>query len=268
MSQDFSGQETPAWIQQRILDFFNRVKSWKEIVDTVLDDPSNNPQGTQGTSIGETVAKRILDHKASLPGKRFKEFSDLDGIQGLGADKLGDLVYTFGTPAAESFRKGMYNGVIFKENWDLQYRVVSFDTQAEFDHAVNCESTFTELVAKRVGEWVQERHNNRTLANTAENYVKQCWLEKAGSAHLASYYFAYYFYRTDENNWFSFDRVRQETEAYLEYSWKSEFELQLRFFKGFEMRGLLTDAITVPDLPVVINKGECQFEIWASSLSD
>jgi len=256
------------WVQQRILSFFNRAKTWQEISEGVHDDPGNDAPGSAGTSIGETVAKRILARKGELRGNRFWEFSELEDIQGLGPDKFNDLVYTFGQPAAESFRKAMYNGVVFENNWDLQYRAVTFETQEEFEAALASDGSFTDAIARRVGEWVWERSQNRTLAHTAELYLKECWLEKTGSAHLGGYYMAYYFFRTDEDNWFSFDRVRQETDAYLTYNQRAEFELELRFFKGFEMQGLLTDAITVPDLPVVVNRAERQFEIWASSLSD
>lgn len=268
MSDIFSANSAESWIQQRIISFFNRVKSWEEIVAGVHDDPGNDANPTSGTSIGETVAKRILDKKGELRGNQFWEFSELNDIQGLGPDKLRDLIYTFGQPAAESFRKGMYNGVIFESNWDLQYRTVTFETQADFDAALASEGSFTKAVTQKVGEWIWERRQNRVLAHTAELYLKECWLEITASPHLASYYLAYYFFRTDEDNWFSFERVRQETEAYLTYNQRSEFGLELRFFKGFEMQGLLTNAITVPDLPVVVNHAERQFEIWASSLSD
>jgi hypothetical protein len=62
--------------------------------------------------------------------------------------------------------------------------------------------------------------------------------------------------------------VRKETEKYLTYHESQGNRLELRFFKGFDQNGLLAEAITVEDLPVVVNYAERRITIWGAGLRD
>lgn len=272
MSQEFSTDLAPEWVLQRVLDFLNRVQSADEIREGIQDDPgttTGDPNNdTRDYGIGATVAQRIIDQRNSLPGRRFRSITQLNGIQGLGADKAHDMIYTMGMSADEAFKRSMYNGVVFEANFDLDYHYAHFLDEESFVHAMNDHGTLTRTVGQILFDAVLRRTNDRVLANTARNYLNACWMEETNSAHQASYYFAYWFYRFDSDNWFSFDRVRQETEKYLEYYSQHNHRLELRFFKGFEQHGLLAEAITVPDLPVVINYAERRVTIWGAGLRD
>lgn len=271
MSQVFSENAAPSWILQRILNFFNKAESAEEIRSTVKDDPHfSTGSGEEGAdlSIGLTVAQRILDHKATLPGRRFNSITQLNGVQGLGEDKFRDLIYTFNQTAADAFVKSMYNGVIFESNFKLEHRHIHFFDQAGFDAVVGCDSSFKHHVGEILESWVEERGENRKFALAAKNYVKSLYMEQTDSADAASYYFAYWFYRFDADNWFSFDRVRQETAKYLEYNSRTEDRLELRFFKGFEPGGIISDGICPSDLPVVVNHGEMKITVWTGNLYD
>ncbi|MEM0997723.1 MAG: hypothetical protein AAGN35_11605 [Bacteroidota bacterium] len=272
MSQEFSNDLAPGWVLQRVLDFLNRAQSPKDITEGVQDDPQvttgDAPTGTPGYGIGATVAQRIIDHRNALPRRRFSRITELNGIQGLGPDKAHDLLYSLGKSADEAFKQGMYNGVVFPANFDLEYHYVHFVDDESFRQVVEEDSVLTRTVSQLLFDAVLQRTQNRPLASTAKNYLPQCFLEHTRSAHQASYYFAYWFYRFDSDNWFSFDRVRQETEKYLEYNWRNEDRLELKFYKGFDQNGLLAEAITVEDLPVVINYGERRVTIWGAGLRD
>ncbi len=252
------------WVQERILDFVNRVQTAAELAAGVQDDPNSGGSG----SIGATVAQRILDARNALPGNRFREFSQLDDVPGVGEDKINDLAYTFGTPAAKAFQDRMYNGVIYRENFDLDYRSLSYATDAEFLAIVDNDSNFTNAVGAVVEKWVDERSGNRQLAATAGRYLRLTHLERTTSAHLGGYYFAYWFFRFDEDNWFSFERVRTETDFYLSYNPSYQDRLELRFFKGFDNCGLLANAISPTDLPAVVNYGERKITVWRGDLRD
>ncbi|MBA7705068.1 hypothetical protein ES703_113892 [subsurface metagenome] len=86
--------------KQRILDFLNCALVAEDIAGSepesgpIYDDPSiGRPSGYD---IGITVAQRILDRRAELPGAKFTDLSQLSNIRGLGKDKFADLIYSFG----------------------------------------------------------------------------------------------------------------------------------------------------------------------------
>ena len=272
MSQTFTNDAAPAYVLRRIINFLNEAKTFQDIMEGIRDDPSvttGDDPDYKDYAIGETVARRILEHRQSLPRRRFSAITELNGIQGLGPDKFRDMIYSLGKPAAEAFQESMYDGVISKNNFDLEFFVRDFENESEFQEIQNCRSKFIELVGEMVEEVVTQKHN-RKAGIAAGRYVKQCWLERADHKHSGSHYFAYWFYRFDADNWFSFDQVRLEAEKYIYYYSPSPpgHDITLHFFKGFENAGLLADAITPDDLPVMINEAEKRVTMWVGSLRD
>lgn len=90
-------------VAQRIVTFLNCAKSAGDIagfepqVGPVVDDPTTGPgDQIRDYDIGTTVAKRILERRATLTNERFSEIAQIDNIAGLGQDKLDDLAYSFG----------------------------------------------------------------------------------------------------------------------------------------------------------------------------
>lgn len=266
MSKAFSHDMAPEWVLQQVLKFLNQAQSAQEIREAVKDDPGQTTGEGEGKDygIGEKVAQNILDARDALPARRFARITQLNGISGLGEDKAHDLVYSFNITADEAFKRGMYNGVVFESNFDLEYHYMEFASDTDIRAIMACDKSFVHTVGHLVEETVSRLLSSPITGKVAGRYAENCWLEKTNSAHQASFYFAYWFYRFDSDNWFSFDRVRQETESYLEYNNNIEFF----FLKGFDQQGLLADAITVPDLPVVVNHLERRITIWGAGLRD
>jgi hypothetical protein len=182
MSQEFSRDLAPDWVLQRVLSFLNRAQSAQDIREAIQDDPARTTgdpdNDTRDYGIGETVAQRIIDHRNSLPRRRFTRITELNGIKGLGPDKAHDLIYTMGIPADEAFKRSMYNGIVYKENFDLDYHFVHFQDDEGLRQVVECDDHFTHTVGMLLRDTVEQRTNNRVLAHTAKNYLHQCWLEK------------------------------------------------------------------------------------------
>ena len=82
---------------KRIIKFINEAKSIQDIRSDFLIDSPISGKGDQKNDyrIGEIVAQRILDRENALPNQKFHRINDLDNIDGLGQDKLNDLVYSF-----------------------------------------------------------------------------------------------------------------------------------------------------------------------------
>ncbi len=262
----FGNQKIENWVATRILNFLNSAKTAKDISDGVQDDPNSGGAGA-GTAIGETVALRILEKRSMLPLPGFTSIDQLEGIPGLGEDKIRDLIYTFGLRAADAFRKAMFNGVI-GDNWNLEHYTYYFNSEEDFNNTVNLASNFTNHIAYQIEQIITAKTGNDRAASLAGKLIQCAYQESFESAHLGSFAFALWFYRFDYDNWFSFERVRLEIEKYLNYYEQAQYELRFGFFKGFSTVGLLTEGITRTDLPVVINPVERAITIWTAELFD
>ncbi len=90
-------------IQVRILDFLNSVSTAADIAGTepqagpIHDDPSTGyGDQVRDYDIGNLVAQRILDKRATLAPSGYTDLSQLSDIQGFGEDKFNDLIHSFG----------------------------------------------------------------------------------------------------------------------------------------------------------------------------
>jgi hypothetical protein len=262
----FKNIEVADWVASRIMNFLNHARSVEDI--TNHPDLKDNPNtGTDGVTIGPTVAERIIQTKLALPYRRYRFLSELEGIQGFGEDKFNDLVYSFGQSASEYFKKAMYNGVIL-DNWELTDHTVFFDNEAAFLRVVNNTSNFKEWVGHQVQVMEQARTDHYAYPKAKGLLVQKSFMEVFEIAHYGAIAFGFYFYQFDADNWFSFESVRQECEKYLSYNTSNRYRLELRMFKGFNAEGLRATSTTQGMLPVVVNYGEQSISIWNAQLND
>lgn len=248
------------WQQKRILSFFNRAQSAREITDLVLDDPQ---RGGTGHGIGETVAQRILDHRNQLRPRFFREFNQLNGIQGLGQDKLNDLAYTFRHTAAEVFHQQLFAGVL-QDNWKIEtYDRLIEDPDTYRDivrHPEKLRSTLGEMLRSLA----RQRFPGEALNELAPYLLTDTYLDLYESQDLGQYAWATWFYRFDADNWFSFDRIRAVIATYLSTYWNEDISLVL--VKGFSGGKLWPGG--VPDMPVTLNPAEQRITLWRVELWD
>lgn len=253
------------WIEARILDFLNRAQSVKDITQghAIVD----NPETGHGYTIGVTVAQRILDKRNSLRSRRFKSIHDLEGIKGLGIDKINDLVFSFGVPATESFRDSLYDGILM-ENWTVTDFTTHFEHKPSFLEIVNNASNFRDWIGWRYQEIRTEKGIPAPQAQLEGRLLRQSFLEVYDIEHYGAIALAFWFYHFDADNWFTFERMRQVCEAYLTYYPGFDFRQELRLFKGFKQQGLQATSNTQGMLPVVINYAEQAITIWEAVLND
>ncbi len=261
------GQTIAPHIASRILRFLNRVETAAAISAAVRDNP--NVGNEQGKGIGQTVAQRIMDRRESLaPFQRFNDLSQLEDIQGLGPDKFHDLVHAFDSAAAEDFKRRMYDEGVIYDNWKLDYHTTRFRSQEEFERIALNNSTLTQFVADEVQRISEKRFGNKQAAYLADLLLQKSYLERFEIGHFASIAFAFWFYKFDADNWFSFERIRAAVEPYFSYYPNSHNRLELVLFKGFPNSGILVQAITADDLPVVLNFAEKAITVWVAELYD
>ncbi|HPE77794.1 MAG TPA: hypothetical protein PLC80_16995 [Draconibacterium sp.] len=92
-------------IEKRILDFINAAKTAADIAGTepqegpVFDNPETGfGDQIRDYDIGMTVAARIISERNKLGTAGFTSLQQLYDVKYVGADKINDLVYSFGDP--------------------------------------------------------------------------------------------------------------------------------------------------------------------------
>ncbi|MEL6357851.1 MAG: hypothetical protein AAFQ37_13065, partial [Bacteroidota bacterium] len=198
----------PQWVLPRVLDFLNQSRS----VEQILSNPQLKDASGNGYVIGEKVAQKIIDHRSSLPRRRYQSKDDVLAVSGLGEDKFNDLMHSFFNPADEAFQELLFNGILY-DNWVLQPQVKRFDSLEEMQAVTHGLDRFRRTV---VDLWVPTRSWLDARAQKELRLrIRQAYVAGYPSSHLAAFQFAYWWYQFDQDNWFSYDRIKEACETYL-----------------------------------------------------
>lgn len=254
-----------AWVVRRLLGFFNRAAIAADISASILKDDPATGQGR--FVIGDVVAQRIIDKRNALPGMRFTELRQLDGIRGLGADKIHDLIYTLSVPAAEAFRVSMYHHVL-RESWILEHHSVRFEDEEQFLHVVSDSKVFLEWIEGQAAIIARDRTRDNRLHAEVRRRLRAAPLEVYEHGDVAAHAFALWFYRITADSWFNYEQVQRETATFLDFMPDFLDRTDLRMFEGFRNQGLLAGPITGTGLPVTVNYSEQVISIWTVQVID
>ena len=261
--------ETPEWVYRRILAHFNWARNVEDILDgSIKDDPSDG----NGRTMGRALAARILRARnAILPFKRFSDFDQLDKIPGVGEGTINDLIYSFGTSAAQAFKSRMYDeNVIFEANWPLEYFRFVIDDKSTFEETVSNKASFRNFVCDQIAAISEQRELKEKDTEVMLQEISMGYLDDYhNSTPAPAYALALWFYEFDADNWFSWEKIQEVCQTYFDHhSGANPWDMELRFFKGFKNRGIIPQGISPDDLPVVVNWPEQAITIWVSELYD
>lgn len=258
----------PLWVQNRIVGFFNWARNVDMILDgTIKDDPSDGP----GSTMGRTLAARILRERNALPRRRFSKLEEIDNIRGVGPGTMQDLVYSFGVSADEAFQKSMYDsGTIYRENWPLEYFRYTFDDQEMFAETAQGQEKLRAFVVEKVEAVCRERSVGEKELTTMLSDLAGAYIDTySNSTPIAGYALAVYFYDFDADNWFSWERIQEQTIGYFDHNSNTyPWLMDLHFFRGFINRGIISPGIAPDALPVVVNWAEQAISFWVTTLYD
>lgn len=254
-----------AWVVRRIMGFFNRATVATDISQGILkDDPDS---GSGRFVIGEVVAQRILERRNTLPGQRFTEVRQLDGLRGLGADKFHDLIFSLSQPAAEAFRQAMYLHVI-RENWALRHHSVRFEDEQQFLDLVGNTDHFRAWIEGQAAIIARDRHHDNRTHTEVRRRLRASALEIFENGEVGAHELAFWFYKVDGDNWFNFEQALKQTRLFLDFMPDFLDRTELRMFHGFKNHDLLADEISPSGLPVTVNFSEQVISIWIVELRD
>ena len=257
--------------EKRILAFLNGVRNASELTSSsseggaIVDNPDSG--AASGYTIGATVATRIIQLRNTLRGRRFTSVDQLEGVDGFGQDKLNDLVFSFSLSAEEQFKQQLFDGILL-DNWRVRYEVEQFEDLIPFKNVAENRANFEDQVIAAVRRASFNRFGDRSRAYLAGELARDRYVESYLEAHLGSYGWALWFYRFDQDNWFSFERMRTAVEAFLSTYYGISEEIELHLFKGYPNGAGLAEGIIPNDLPVTINHAEQRIAVWTIELFD
>ncbi len=251
--------------EDRLLRFLNGISDPADITDNKLlkDDPLYD--GTEGYTIGDKVASQLINAKGNLPGGRFRQIEQVLDVEGIGHDKIKDLIHSFWQPAAEYFKTQVQPGILL-DNWKIEYFRQPLK-EDEFNQIVSTPGGIRNSIAEYVAETLHETQGS-AAAILSKHFIHQAYIDRYESGELGSHAFALWWYHFDMDNWFSFDTMRTACSHYLDYYTTLNNRLELHLIKGFPNGDVLAEAITTKDLPVVVNYGERCITFWLASLFD
>lgn len=254
----------PSWAENRLLNFLNFARSAETIYQHphLRDDPTSGSQN--GYIIGQKVAQNIIDFRRQLPFPRYQSAEQLLQIKGLGKDKLNDLLHSFSTPADTAFRQMLF-GEVLQDNWDLLPQSIEYQSDTAFDTSVSSRDHFRRVVATLCSK--TQFVNNEAARRQFEISIHNAHLETFSESHLGAFQFAFWWYLFDQDNWFSYEMIKDVCERYLNYhgSGYSNMQFRLLHLNGYDS---ITDFRRQLIIPVVVNFAERKITVWDARLND
>lgn len=264
MSRPTIDQLLPAQIQA-VLGFVNDAKTVEDLTDIAQHRPDLSEKDLSSYSIGPQSAQNLLETRARLRGERFSSISEVLAVKGIGEDKVLDIVEFMWFSAEEQFRRHLFNEVL-GENWEVNYW--RYATKAEeFERFQNSEALLRAFIAQKILDIARERHGNYLMGTLAKALLEKSPMSRfeGGNARIQ---FASWWYRFDEDNWFSFDRIAAVIDPFLNYFGQQPYTyIDVVFFRGFQ-NGVVAKGISPEDLLVTLNPAEQAISIWGISLFD
>jgi len=251
---------------QTVLDFLNNAKEIKDLTDIETYRPDLSKEALSSYSIGEQSAQNVLDARKSLRGQRFHSLEDVLDVKGIGEDKILDIIEFIWLSTEEMFRQELFREVL-GENWRVDYWRYALDSE-DFDRLEQNPSLLKDFAASKVYDIAREKNNNFIIGSLAENLLEKSFADRVESL-TALTQFASWWFRFDEDNWFSFDRISELIDPFLNYYNRQQATyIDLVFYRGFQNGGTVADGITPDDLVVTLNPAERAITIWGISLFD
>lgn len=247
-------QQQQDWVLGRVLDFLNFT--WR--AEDILAHPNVRKAAAadSGYVIGEKVAENIVTHRRRLPTRRYTSSKDILSVPGLGEDKLNDLLSSFSTPADEAFSQALFAGIL-GENWELLPRSAHYRKSEELLRL----TAGTDLLKRTVADLCAADHPQRWL------HYRQAHVDHYPESHLAAFQFAYWWYLFDQDNWFSYDRIKLACETYLSHHGYSQPGMELIFLR-LTNQSPLNEVTRSELIPVVVNYPERVLTVWDAQLND
>lgn len=246
---------------RRLLQLLNSARSAADIHRILSAAPERGR--------GPNVAKRLLDLRNTLPSGRFSSPQELQSIQELDTAALEALENHYADSSATAFERALFENKVLLDNWTVLHHDWQVDTDEEFRRTVDDEPAFREVVRELAIRAAMETAGvPLKVAALQVEPLRHRYIDAyTNNTEEAALALALWFYRVDADNWFSFDRMLEQTRAYFSYHAPPVWEMELRLFKGIDNR-LFLKMLVPSDIAVVVDYSERVVSLWIVGLSD
>lgn len=252
---------------QTVLDFLNQAQTVANLTDIETHRPDLPAEDLRRYSIGEQSAQYVLDARADLRRGQFNQLEEVLAVKGIGEDKVLDIVEFIWQPTEELFRKSLFEQVL-GENWEVTYWRYSLDA-SEFERLIDSPALLQAFVADKVADIARARNDNNFIVGSLAKALLERTYPDRVEGGTALIQFASWWYRFDEDNWFSFDRISAVIDPFIHYYHRLRATyIDLVFYRGFQNGGTVASGITPQDLVVSLNPAERAITIWGIGLFD
>ena len=251
---------------QTVLDFLNRAETTTDLTDIAQYRPDLDPADLASYSIGPQGAQNLLDARATLLTGQFTNLDEVLAVPAIGEDKILDIVDFLWFPAEELFRQALFREVL-GGNWIVDYWRYSMEQEA-YDQLEQSPSLLQDFVAHQINDIARQRSDNFIIGSLAKALLNTTFPDRVESL-TALTQFASWWFRFDEDNWFSFERISEIIDPFLNYYNRTPASyIDPVFYRGFQNGGTVADGISPNDLVVTLNPAEKAITIWGISLFD
>lgn len=251
---------------QIVLDFLNRAQTSTDITEIEQYRPDLNSADFDSYSIGPKGAQNLLDARAALPTGQFNTLDEVLAVDSIGEDKILDIIDFLWLPTEELFRQELFREVL-GDNWVVDYWRYTLDS-AEFDRLEQTPVLLQDFVSRKINDIARARNDNHVVGSLARALLQKAYSDRVESL-TALTQFASWWFRFDEDNWFSLDRISEIIDPFLNYyNRRPATYINLVFYRGFQNGGTVADGISPDDLVVTLNSAEQAITIWGISLFD
>lgn len=251
---------------QVVLDFVNKAQTVEDLTNIEKHRSDLKKVELSSYSIGEQAAQNILDTRRALPNKVFSRLDEVLSVKGIGEDKVLDIVEFMFLPVEEKFRQELFANVL-AENWKVDYWRYGLDPE-KFTSLERDEAQLKSFVAQMVSEIVSQKTSNEVIASLAKSLLERSFADRVEGG-IAEVTFASWWYRFDEDNWFSFARISALISSFINcFGRQSGAYIDVVFFRGFQNTGTVAGGISPDDLVVTLNPTDSTISIWGITLLD
>ena len=251
---------------QAVLEFLNKAQSVEDLTDIQQYRPDLSEEDLASYSIGEKGAQNLLDARSNLRAQLYNTIEEVLAVEGIGEDKVLDIVEFIWQPAEEIFKQDLFAKTL-GENWTVDYWRYALSPE-EFQELNESEELLQAFIANKVLDIANEKHDNYLIGALAKALLQKSFPDRVESL-MAEIQFASWWMRFDEDNWFNFDTISSIIRPFINYYDKQRGTyIAPVFYRGFMTGGTLTDGITPDDLVVTINPAEYAIAIWGVALFD
>lgn len=245
---------------QTVLEFLNNAQRVEDITNIQQYRPDLSEEDLKSYSIGEKGAQNLLD------AQQYNNVEEVLAVEGIGEDKVLDIVEFIWQPAEEIFRQELFEKTL-GENWTVDYWRYALSPE-EFQELNEREVLLQSFIADKVLDLANEKHNNYLIGALAKALLQKSYPDRVEGL-TAEIQFASWWMRFDEDNWFNFETISSIIGPFINFYEKQRGAyIDLVFYRGFMTGGTLTDGITPDDLVVSINPAEYAIAIWGITLFD